>query len=203
MTILTFYANLIHSTSPPIPLTPSTLTLPTARRLRRRPREGTQGRASARPPAPTVPQSPVHPRLGGTQHCAHAGSPVHDPRSPRHDRSVLPGLSNTELSLAESALDSIQLLPELRELLTLGVPSGDGFSDHHSPVRLCLLHFAAHEVPAAIAATRPALQPVLRVGAALPRAHCRGHRRSMRLGWPSRCVHSRGENGRSVFVHLW
>jgi len=68
---------------------------------------------------------------------------------------VLPGLSATELALAEAALGGVQLPPDLRELLALGVPSGDGFPDYRSPAGLRLLRFAAQEVPAAVAAALP------------------------------------------------
>ncbi|CAN6289213.1 unnamed protein product [Urochloa humidicola] len=69
--------------------------------------------------------------------------------------AVLPGLSDTELALAEAALGGVQLPPDLRDLLALGVPSGDGFPDYRSPAGLRLLRFAAQEVPAAVAAALP------------------------------------------------
>jgi hypothetical protein len=81
--------------------------------------------------------------------------------------SVLPGLSATELALAEAALGGVQLPPDLRELLALGVPSGDGFPDYRSPAGLRLLRFAAQEVPAAVAAALP-LAPGRRPGHAPP-----------------------------------
>ncbi|PWZ56890.1 hypothetical protein Zm00014a_035391 [Zea mays] len=98
--------------------------------------------------------------------------------------AVLPGLSATEFALAEAALGGVQLPPDLRELLALGLPSGDGFPDYRTPAGLRLLRFSAQEVPAAVAATlrsprargagraaapRPAVRPALRAGDALPR----------------------------------
>jgi hypothetical protein len=81
--------------------------------------------------------------------------------------SILPGLSESELAVAEAALGGLQLPPELRELLALGVPSGDGFPDYRSPAGLRLLRFAAQEIPAAVAATLPLL-PGRRGGRAPP-----------------------------------
>uniref|UniRef100_A0A0E0D1R5 Knr4/Smi1-like domain-containing protein n=1 Tax=Oryza meridionalis TaxID=40149 RepID=A0A0E0D1R5_9ORYZ len=69
--------------------------------------------------------------------------------------SVLPGLSDPELAHAEAALGGIQLPPDLRALIAIGVPSGDGFPDYRSPAGLRLLRFAAEEVPAAVAAALP------------------------------------------------
>uniref|UniRef100_A0A0D9Z8H7 Knr4/Smi1-like domain-containing protein n=1 Tax=Oryza glumipatula TaxID=40148 RepID=A0A0D9Z8H7_9ORYZ len=61
--------------------------------------------------------------------------------------SVLPGLSDPELAHAEAALGGLQLPPDLRDLLAIGVPSGDGFPDYRSPAGLRLLRFAAEEAP--------------------------------------------------------
>ncbi|KAM3300034.1 hypothetical protein ACQJBY_041182 [Aegilops geniculata] len=77
--------------------------------------------------------------------------------------AVLPGLSATELALVEAALGGVQLPPDLRELLALGVPSGDDFPHYRSSAGLRLLRFAAQEVPAAVAATLP-LAPGRRAG---------------------------------------
>ncbi|CAL4931414.1 unnamed protein product [Urochloa decumbens] len=82
--------------------------------------------------------------------------------------SVLPGLSATELALAEAALGGVQLPPDLRDLLALGVPSGDGFPDYRSPAGLRLLRFAAQEVPAAVAAALPLAPGRRRLGAPPP-----------------------------------
>ncbi|KAG0550820.1 hypothetical protein BDA96_01G370500 [Sorghum bicolor] len=73
--------------------------------------------------------------------------------------TVLPGLSDAELALAEAALGGVQLPPDLRDLLALGLPSGDGFPDYRSPAGLRLLRFAAQEVPAAVASTTLPLAP--------------------------------------------
>lgn len=81
--------------------------------------------------------------------------------------AVLPGLSATEFALAEAALGGVQLPPDLRELLALGLPSGDGFPDYRTPAGLRLLRFSAQEVPAAVAATLP-LAPGRRAGRAAP-----------------------------------
>uniref|UniRef100_A0ACD5WV59 Uncharacterized protein n=1 Tax=Avena sativa TaxID=4498 RepID=A0ACD5WV59_AVESA len=81
--------------------------------------------------------------------------------------SIIPGLSESELTVAEAALGGLQLPPELRELLALGVPSGDGFPDYRSPAGLRLFRFAAQEIPAAVAATLPLL-PGRRGGRAPP-----------------------------------
>ncbi|KAG2551443.1 translation initiation factor IF-2-like [Panicum virgatum] len=121
-------------------------------------------RLSTRASAPSTPRTPAPPSPSAAAvpapspsavlaHLAAAGVPV------------LPGLSATELALAEAALGGVQLPPDLRELLALGVPSGDGFPDYRSPAGLRLLRFAAQEVPAAVAAALP-LAPGRRPGRA-------------------------------------
>ncbi|CAL4914767.1 unnamed protein product [Urochloa decumbens] len=82
--------------------------------------------------------------------------------------SVLPGLSATELAVAEAALGGVQLPPDLRDLLALGVPAGDGFPDYRSPAGLRLLRFAAQEVPAAVAAALPLAPGRRRLGTPPP-----------------------------------
>ncbi|KAJ1296882.1 hypothetical protein BS78_01G336100 [Paspalum vaginatum] len=100
---------------------------------------------SAAPPSPSAAPGagPAPSPSAVLAHLAAAGVPV------------LPGLSATELALAEAALGGVQLPPDLRDLLALGVPAGDGFPDYRSPAGLRLLRFAAQEVPAAVAAALP------------------------------------------------
>ncbi|TKV95725.1 hypothetical protein SEVIR_9G380800v4 [Setaria viridis] len=123
-------------------------------------------RLSTRASAPSTPRTPAPPSPS-----AAAGPPPSPSAVLAHlaaaGVSVLPGLSATELALAEAALGGVQLPPDLRELLALGVPSGDGFPDYRSPAGLRLLRFAAQEVPAAVAAALP-LAPGRRPGRAPP-----------------------------------
>ncbi|CAN6300641.1 unnamed protein product [Urochloa humidicola] len=111
----------------------------------------------AAPPSPsaTTASGPAPSPSAVLAHLAAAGVPV------------LPGLSATELAVAEAALGGVQLPPDLRDLLSLGVPSGDGFPDYRSPAGLRLLRFAAQEVPAAVAAALP-LAPGRRLGRSAP-----------------------------------
>ncbi|CAD6211450.1 unnamed protein product [Miscanthus lutarioriparius] len=126
-------------------------------------------RLSTRASAPSTPRTPAPPSPSAASagpgpspsallaHLAAAGV------------TVLPGLSATELALAEAALGGVQLPPDLRELLALGLPSGDGFPDYRSPAGLRLLRFAAQEVPAAVvAATLPLAPGRRRAGRAAP-----------------------------------
>uniref|UniRef100_A0A0E0KEP5 Knr4/Smi1-like domain-containing protein n=1 Tax=Oryza punctata TaxID=4537 RepID=A0A0E0KEP5_ORYPU len=108
------------------------------------------------PPAPTTPRaSPATPSSSSS-----AAAPPSPSALLAHlaaaGVSVLPGLSDPELAHAEAALGGLQLPPDLRDLLAIGVPSGDGFPDYRSPAGLRLLRFAAEEVPAAVAAALPA-----------------------------------------------
>ncbi|KAL6650079.1 hypothetical protein ACP70R_014303 [Stipagrostis hirtigluma subsp. patula] len=124
-------------------------------------------RLSTRASAPSTPRTSAPP---SPSHAA--GSPSPSPSAvlahlAAAGVAVLPGLSATEVALAEAALGGLQLPPDLRELLGLGVPSGDGFPDYRSPAGLRLLRFAAQEVPAAVAATLP-VNPGRRVGRAPP-----------------------------------
>jgi hypothetical protein len=116
-------------------------------------------RLSTRASAPSTPRTPAPSAAPSPSavlaHLAAAGVPV------------LPGLSATEVALAEASLAGVQLPPDLRELLALGVASGDGFPDYRSPAGLRLLRFAAREVPAAVAAALP-LAPGRRGRAAPP-----------------------------------
>ncbi|RLN39534.1 hypothetical protein C2845_PM01G17310 [Panicum miliaceum] len=121
-------------------------------------------RLSTRASAPSTPRTPAPPSPSA------AAGPAPSPSAvlahlASAGVSVLPGLSDTELALAEAALGGVQLPPDLRELLALGVPSGDGFPDYRSPAGLRLLRFAAQEVPAAVAAALP-LAPGRRPGRA-------------------------------------
>ncbi|CAN6312460.1 unnamed protein product [Urochloa humidicola] len=112
----------------------------------------------AAPPSPsatTASSGPAPSPSAVLAHLAAAGVPV------------LPGLSATELAVAEATLGGVQLPPDLRDLLSLGVPSGDGFPDYRSPAGLRLLRFAAQEVPAAVAAALP-LAPGRRLGRGAP-----------------------------------
>ncbi|PAN49294.1 hypothetical protein GQ55_9G451000 [Panicum hallii var. hallii] len=123
-------------------------------------------RLSTRASAPSTPRAPAPPSPSA------AAGPAPSPSAvlahlAAAGVSVLPGLSDTELALAEAALGGVQLPPDLRELLALGVPSGDGFPDYRSPAGLRLLRFAAQEVPAAVAAALP-LAPGRRPGRAAP-----------------------------------
>uniref|UniRef100_A0A452ZV28 Knr4/Smi1-like domain-containing protein n=1 Tax=Aegilops tauschii subsp. strangulata TaxID=200361 RepID=A0A452ZV28_AEGTS len=102
-------------------------------------------------PAPPSPSAAAPSAAAVLAHLAAAGVPV------------LPGLSATELALVEAALGGVQLPPDLRELLALGVPSGDDFPCYRSSAGLRLLRFAAQEVPSAVAATLP-LAPGRRAG---------------------------------------
>ena len=124
------------------------------RRLSTRASAPTTPRTAAAPP-PTAAAGPAPSPSAVLAHLSAAGV------------SVLPGLSESELAVAEAALGGLQLPPELRELLALGVPSGDGFPDYRSPAGLRLLRFAAQEIPAAVAATLPLL-PGRRGGRATP-----------------------------------
>jgi hypothetical protein len=118
-------------------------------------RLSTRASAPSTPPTP-APSSAAPPSPSAVlAHLAAAGVPV------------LPGLSAAEVALAEAALAGVQLPPDLRELLALGVASGDGFPDYRSPAGLRLLRFAAREVPAAVAAALP-LAPGRRGRAAPP-----------------------------------
>ena len=86
-------------------------------------------RLSTRASAPSTPRTPAPPSPSA------AAGPAPSPSAvlahlAAAGVSVLPGLSDTELALAEAALGGVQLPPDLRELLALGVPSGDGFPDY-------------------------------------------------------------------------
>ncbi|KAF8698681.1 hypothetical protein HU200_034930 [Digitaria exilis] len=115
-------------------------------------------RLSTRASAPSTPRTPAAPPSPSS--ATAGGGPAPSPSTvlahlAAAGVSVLPGLSATELALAEAALGGVQLPPDLRDLLALGVPSGDGFPDYRSPAGLRLLRFAAQEVPAAVASTLP------------------------------------------------
>ena len=64
------------------------------------------------PPSPSAAAGPAPSPSAVLAHLAAAGVPV------------LPGLSATELALAEAALGGVQLPPDLRELLALGALGG-------------------------------------------------------------------------------
>ncbi|KAL6878444.1 hypothetical protein ACP4OV_012614 [Aristida adscensionis] len=126
-------------------------------------------RLSTRASAPSTPRAPPSPSPSPS---GSGGSPAPSPAAvlahlAAAGVTVLPGLSATEVALAEAALGGLQLPPDLRDLLGLGVPSGDGFPDYRSPAGLRLLRFAAQEVPAAVAATLP-VPPGRRLGRAPP-----------------------------------
>lgn len=123
-------------------------------------------RLSTRASAPTTPRTPATPSPSAAAGHAPPPSAVLSHLAAA-GVSVLPGLSASELAVAEGALGGLQLPPDLRELLALGVPSSDGFPDYRSPAGLRLLRFAAQEVPAAVAATLPLL-PGRRGGRAPP-----------------------------------
>ncbi|KAL5218220.1 hypothetical protein ABZP36_018904 [Zizania latifolia] len=113
-------------------------------------------RLSTRASAPTTPRAPATPSPSAAVGAAPSPSAVLAHLTAA-GVTVLPGLSASELALAEAALGGLQLPPDLRELLAIGVPSGDGFPDYRSPAGLRLLRFAAEEVPAAVAAMLPLL----------------------------------------------
>ncbi|BAF12210.1 uncharacterized protein [Oryza sativa Japonica Group] len=113
------------------------------RRLSTRASAPTTPRASPATPSPSSAAAAAPSPSALVAHLAAAGV------------SVLPGLSDPELAHAEAALGGLQLPPDLRDLLAIGVPSGDGFPDYRSPAGLRLLRFAAEEVPAAVAAALP------------------------------------------------
>ncbi|CAD6203923.1 unnamed protein product [Miscanthus lutarioriparius] len=116
-------------------------------------------RLSTRASAPSTPRTPAPP----SPSTASAG-PAPSPSAllahlATAGVTVLPGLSATELALAEAALGGVQLPPDLHDLLALGLPSGDGFPEYRSPAGLRLLRFAAQEVPAAVVAATLPLAP--------------------------------------------
>ncbi|XP_047084512.1 protein transport protein SEC31-like [Lolium rigidum] len=125
------------------------------RRLSTRASAPSTPRTAAAPPSSSAAAGPAPSPSAVLAHLSAAGV------------SILSGLSESELAVAEVALGGLQLPPELRELLALGVPSGDGFPDYRSPAGLRLLRFAAQEIPAAVAATLPLL-PGRRGGRAPP-----------------------------------
>ncbi|KQK21386.1 uncharacterized protein LOC100829160 [Brachypodium distachyon] len=128
------------------------------RRLSTRASLPTTPRAAASSPSPSTAGAagPAPTPSAVLAHLAAAGVPV------------LPGLSEPELAVAEAALGGIQLPPELRALLALGVPSGHGFPDYRSHAGLRLLRFSAQEIPAAVAATLPLLPGHRRAGGRAP-----------------------------------
>uniref|UniRef100_A0A0E0NW49 Knr4/Smi1-like domain-containing protein n=1 Tax=Oryza rufipogon TaxID=4529 RepID=A0A0E0NW49_ORYRU len=104
------------------------------RRLSTRASAPTTPRASPATPSPSSAAAAAPSPSALVAHLAAAGV------------SVLPGLSDPELAHAEAALGGLQLPPDLRDLLAIGVPSGDGFPDYRSPAGLRLLRFAAEEL---------------------------------------------------------
>ncbi|XP_040378718.1 formin-like protein 5 [Oryza brachyantha] len=124
-------------------------------------------RLSTRASAPTTPRAQPTPCPSSAGAAAAPSPPAVLAHLAAAGVNVLPGLSEPELAHAEAALGGLQLPPDLRDLLAIGVPSGEGFPDYRSLAGLRLLRFAAEEVPAAVAAALPVL-PGRRVGRCSP-----------------------------------